>query len=148
MQHQIREACSEDAEAIAQLIEVLGYELDSNRTSDRLEAYRNDFSRVFVATNVTGLVGFLSFHAIPLFHETAMLGRITAMVIDPRHQREGIGSSLVRAAESFAISVGCARMEVTSGDRREQDAHLFYIAHGYGSDCRRFLKHLTNTEQV
>ena len=147
MQHQIREARSEGAETIARLIDVLGYELDSIRIFDRLEAYRDDFSRVFVASNDAGLVGFLSFHAIPLFHETAMLGRITAMAIDPHHQRKGIGSSLVRAAEHFAISVGCSRMEVTSGDRREQDAHLFYAGQGYRSDCRRFLKHLTNTEQ-
>ena len=145
MQHQTREACPEDAESIARLIDVLGYELNSIHVAHRLEAYREDFSRVFVALNDAGLVGFLSFHAIPLFHEAAMLGRITAMAIDPNHQREGIGSSLVKAAEDFAISVGCSRMEVTSGDRREQDAHLFYAAKGYSSDCRRFLKYLTKT---
>lgn len=147
MQHQIRKACPEDAETIARLIDVLGYGLNSIYVTDRLEAYHDNFSRVFVAFNDTGLVGFLSFHAIPLFHEAAMLGRITAMAIDPIHQREGIGSSLVKAAEDFAISVGCSRMEVTSGDRREHDAHLFYAAQEYRSDCRRFLKHLTNTEQ-
>jgi GNAT superfamily N-acetyltransferase len=146
MQHQIREACPEDAETIAQLVGVLGYELSSIHVAARFDAYRGEFSRVFVASNAAGLVGFLSFHAIPLFHEAAMIGRITAMAIDPRHQREGIGSSLVRAAEDFAISVGCSRMEVTSGDRREQDAHVFYAAQGYRSDCRRFLKHVTNTE--
>lgn len=146
MPHQIREARPEDAETIAQLIQVLGYELNSIQIADRFKAYRNDFSRVFVALDDASLVGFLSFHAIPLFHETAMLGRITAMAINPSHQREGIGSSLVKAAEDFAISVGCSRMEVTSGDKREQDAHLFYIAQGYHSDCRRFLKRFSNIE--
>lgn len=148
MQHQIREACPEDAETISRLIDVLGYDLSSIHVADRLAVYRDGISRVFVAHNDAGLVGFLSFHAIPLFHEAAMLGRITAMAIDPSHHREGIGSSLVRAAEDFAISLGCSRMEVTSGDRREQDAHLFYTALDYRSDCRRFLKHLTNTEQI
>jgi GNAT superfamily N-acetyltransferase len=110
---------------------------------DRLEAYSNGNSRVFIAANDTDVIGFLSFHAIPLFHEAAMLGRITAMAIDPDHQREGIGSSLVSAAENFGISIGCSRMEVTSGDRREHDAHRFYLAQGYRSDCRRFLKQLS-----
>ena len=72
------------------------------------------------------------------------------MAIDRDHQRAGIGASLVEAAEAFAISVGCFRVEVTSGDRRKQDAHLFYAAKGYVSDCRRSLKRLpdTNTERA
>lgn len=146
MQYQIREACSEDAEGIAGLVDVLGYGLDSVQVVGRLEAYRDDFSRVFVATGDAGFAGFLSFHAIPLFHETGMLGRITAMAVDPGHQREGVGSSLVKVAEEFAISVGCSRMEVVSGDRREKDAHVFYMALGFQSESRRFLKHLANKE--
>jgi GNAT superfamily N-acetyltransferase len=121
----IREACSADAEAIARLIGILGYDMDELGAADRLDLYHDDFSRVFVASNDSGLTGFLSFHAIPLFHESARLGRITAMAIDPQFQRKGIGTTLLQAAEHFAVSVGCSRMEVTSGDRRAQDAHLF-----------------------
>lgn len=142
MNYPVREACPEDAEAIAGLIAFLGYKLEASCIGDRLHAYRYKFSRVFVASEGVSVVGFLSFHAIPMFHEIAMLGRITAMAVDPRHQRQGIGACLLRAAEAFAIQNGCTRMEVTSGDRREQDAHLFYAAQGYHSDCRRFLKHL------
>ncbi len=95
---------------------------------------------MWVAVCGDGVAGFLSFHAIPLFHEPGRLGRITAMAIDPAFQRQGVGRALVAAAEVFAIQSGCQRMEVTSGDRREKDAHVFYRALGYDSDCRRFLK--------
>ena len=142
--HEIRGARSEDAEPLARLIGILGYELSSGRIADRLEAYNDNFSRVFVACQSAEPVGFLCFHGITLFHEASTLGRITAMAIDPHHHRKGIGSCLVLAAENFAISIGCSRMEVTSGDRREHDAHLFYRAQGYDSDCRRFLKHFSN----
>lgn len=147
MHCQTREAQRGDAESIARLIAVLGYDLESSQISGRLEAYGNETSRVFVTLVEATVVGFLSFHAIPLFHQPAMLGRITAMAIDPQHFRQGIGSSLLKAAENFAINVGCSRIEVTSGDHRESDAHLFYASQGYSSDCRRFQKHLKNTEQ-
>lgn len=144
--YQIREAGDADAVALARLVEVLGYKLGAEHVAGRLLAYAGDFSKVFVATQGGKLIGFLSFHAIPLFHEAAMLGRITAMAVDPQHQRAGVGAGLVVAAETFARRVGCLRMEVTSGDRREKDAHVFYAAQGYHSDCRRFVKVLGQAE--
>jgi GNAT superfamily N-acetyltransferase len=148
MHYETREAQLGDAESIARLIAVLGYGLEPAQVSERLGAYRNESSRVFVALLEATVVGFLSFHAIPLFHQPAMLGRITAMAIDPQHFRQGIGSSLLKAAEDFAVRVGCSRIEVTSGDHREGDAHLFYASQGYRSDCRRFQKQIRGTEQV
>lgn len=148
MHHQIRESQPEDAESIARLIAVLGYGLETSQVSERLEACGNESSRVFVALDGATVVGFLSFHAIPLFHQQSMLGRITAMAVDPMHFRQGIGSSLLKAAEDFAIRVGCSKVEVTSGDHREGDAHHFYASQGYGSDCRRFLKQLQVTGEA
>lgn len=143
MAHQIRQAHAGDAASIAHLIKVLGYGLAADEVPSRLEAYANDSSRVFVAVHDSGaIVGFLSFHASPLFHEPGALGRIMAMAIDPEYQRQGIGTALVQAAEAFARTYGCLRIEVTSGDSREKDAHVFYVKLGYASDCRRFLKRL------
>ncbi|HEY8903736.1 MAG TPA: GNAT family N-acetyltransferase [Chthoniobacterales bacterium] len=138
----IREARGGDAHALSALISQLGYELDEKNTAARLEHYNNDRSAVFVAQRDSELIGFLSFHAIPLFHENADLGRITAMAIREDCRRQGVGRLLVQAAEEHAVSLHCSRLEVTSGDHREHDAHLFYLAQGYCMDCRRFLKHL------
>ncbi len=138
----IRQAQPGDAGAIASLIAVLGYALDGDAVPGRLAAYTREGSQVLVAVRDAVVTGFLSFHAIPLFHAEGFLGRITAMAVDPRHQRRGIGTALVLAAEQHAREHGCTRMEVTSGDRRVKDAHVFYAGLGYAVDCRRFLKHL------
>lgn len=138
----IRTATAEDATAIAALIRILGYSLPSDEVPARLAEYSGQRSRVFLALSGESVVGFLSFHAMPMFHEAACLGRITAMAIDPKFHRQGIGRALVQAAEDFARECGCPRIEVTSGDHRAQDAHLFYQSQGYETDCRRFLKRL------
>lgn len=146
MQIDIRQAQRGDEEALARLLGVLGYPMAAASVSASLEAYGGPCSRVWVAVCEELVAGFLSFHAIPLFHEPGMLGRITAMAIDPAFQRRGVGRALVAAAEAFAVECACLRMEVTSGDRRAADAHVFYQMLGYQSDCRRFLKRLASPE--
>ncbi len=137
---EIRLAGPADAESIASLIATLGYPADKEAVKERLLACSCGDNRVFVARDNGRAVGFLSFSTIPLFHQKALLGRITAMAIDPRCQRSGVGRKLVAAPERHAAACGCVKMEVTSGDHRELDAHVFYAALGYETDCRRFLK--------
>lgn len=144
----IRTARSCDAPALSTLIVQLGYTLDAAAVSARLECYSGDRSVVLIAERESKVVGVLSFHAIPLFHENANLGRITAMAIRADCRRQGVGRLLVRAAEEHAISLRCSRIEVTSGDHREHDAHLFYAAQGYHPDCRRFLKRLPSSTGI
>lgn len=138
----IRKATPEDAPAVTELIIVLGYKLDQPQVAEQLALHTTPSTQAWVALHEGKVVGFLSFHAIPMFHESGNLGRITAMAIHPAYQRRGVGRGLVTTAEDYARSYRCKRMEVTSGDHREQDAHLFYQAQGYNVDCRRFLKRL------
>lgn len=139
----IRTATVDDAPALVALIRALGYEMDLESVLTNLTLYGTAGSQVFLATGDGSALGFLSFHRIPLFHQRGHLGRITAMAIDPAHHRKGIGRALVAAAEDFATGCGCTRVEVTSGDHRSEDAHLFYQSLGYTFDCRRFLKRLS-----
>ena len=144
----IREATPSDADSISTLLRELGYTLSPHDVVLRLDRYNEDFSRVWVATKDSEIVGFISFHSIPLFHQSGSLGRITAMEVSSAHRRCGIGSSLLHHAEVHAMNLNCIRIEVTSGDHREFDAHKFYESQGYYSDCRRFLKSLEkDTEQ-
>lgn len=140
MNVEIRPADPDDADQISRLITVLGYGMTPAQVRGRLEESYN--GGVFVACEGNVVVGFISFHVIPLFHDVSNLGRITAVAIDPKYHRKGIGRLLIAAAEHATVLRGCSRMEVTSGDHREQDAHLFYFAQGYRSDCRRFQKQL------
>jgi len=136
----IRKAIPSDAAQIASLLGELGYPATETFVCDRLAylAPRTEDS-VFVADFHGEIAGFLSFHILPLFHVEGGLGRITALAVSSRFQRRGIGKELVSAAESFAWSNGCIRIEVTSGDHRP-DAHAFYEAVGYRIDIRRFIK--------
>ncbi|RYD73986.1 MAG: GNAT family N-acetyltransferase [Verrucomicrobiaceae bacterium] len=136
----VREAVAEDALQIAGLLGALGYPSTETLVRDRLAhlSVRAE-DAVFVADYAGELAGFLSFHISPLFHAEGCLGRITALAVSTRFQRSGIGRQLVAAAEQFAWTHGCVRIEVTSGDHR-LDAHAFYEAVGFRMDIRRFIK--------
>lgn len=96
---------------VSALIGELGYTLSSHDVSDRLSAYENPSSKVWIALLDYRIVGFLSFHIIPLFHTRGYLGRITAMAVSSSHRRFGIGSSLLAAAETSGWETGCVRIE-------------------------------------
>lgn len=88
------------------------------------------------------VVGFASFHAIPLMHADGCLGRITAMCVRSDHRRSGIGRGILDAIHRHAVEAGCRRIEVTSGDHRVDDAHRFYMSCGYKPCDQRFQKPL------
>jgi len=140
----IRSATGEDAGELCRLIDQLGYEQTGAGMSACLNAYDSQGSVVLVAEIEGRVIGFISLHAIPLFHTPDNLGRITAMCVASGYRRVGVGGELLRALEKEANRMGCSRIEVSSGDRRESDAHLFYQKHGYGLESRRFIKHLSS----
>jgi GNAT superfamily N-acetyltransferase len=137
----IRRARSADAPAVAELMAALGYPSPVMSVERRIaDCVASRDTAVFVAESGDWIVGVLSFHCIPLFHADGSLGRITSLVVAPDHRQRGVGRLLVAAAEDFARTHACARIEVTSGDHRP-DAHAFYEHLGYQLDCRRFVKH-------
>jgi ribosomal protein S18 acetylase RimI-like enzyme len=97
-------------------------------------------SAVFVAETDLQVVGVVSIHCLPMLHADGRLGRITSLMVAPGFRQRGAGTSLVAAATKFARARGCARMEVTSGDRRAE-AHAFYESIGFRRTSQRFIKH-------
>ncbi|MGW0940895.1 GNAT family N-acetyltransferase [Streptomyces sp. NPDC002666] len=86
----------------------------------------------------------MAVHVCPFFERDGSWGRIVALVVSGRARGRGVGSRLVAAAESFAVTRGCVRVEVTIGERR-QDAHEFYRRCGYldqAGKSSRFLRDL------
>src|SRR6267143_6739023 len=137
----VRRAEAGDATAIAVCLAALGYATPPALVAEKLSTLCGPSDTVLVVEDpTTGIVGEVSVHLVPLFHAAGNLARLTALAVVPGRQRKGVGRALVAAAEAFAWERDCRRVEVTSGDHRE-DAHTFYRALGYEMDERRFIKH-------
>lgn len=142
----IRPAHTTDADAVNELLEQLGYAQDGTATTaTRIQTWGDDtLSAAYVADADGNLLGLVAVHICPFFQLAGSSGRIMALVVSDHARGQGIGGELVAAAESFAASQGCVRMEVTSADRR-QDAHAFYRRRGYldqTGTSSRFLRDL------
>ena len=143
----IRHARTTDAAAVGRLLHQLGYPgNDAAATAARIRAWAGDPASAALVADVDGdLAGLVAVHICPFFERAGSWGRIVALVVADRARGRGIGGMLTAAAESFAESRGCIRMEVTSADHR-QAAHGFYLGRGYTDQTgtsSRFLRELS-----
>jgi N-acetylglutamate synthase-like GNAT family acetyltransferase len=138
----IRAATVADAAALIPLMRELGYEVTEPLLSAKLTGLATGAQdQVLVATAAEALIGCIACHVLEPLHIRGRLGRITALVIDPGHQRRGVGARLLAAAQAFFTARGCTRVEVASGEHRSA-AHAFYLAQGFSAASRRFIKTL------
>jgi GNAT superfamily N-acetyltransferase len=146
---QIRLAHTADAAAVNELLRQLGYPQDGTAaTASRIQAWGDDPSSVaYVADADDGLLGLVAVHVCPFFERAGAWGRIVALVVSEQVRGQGVGGRLVTAAESFAASRGCVRMEVTSADRR-QAAHEFYRRSGYLDQTGRSSRFLRDLKDI
>jgi GNAT superfamily N-acetyltransferase len=148
---QIRLANTTDAAAVNELLHQLGYPQDGTAaTATRIRTWDADpSSAAYVADAGGDVLGVIAVHVCPFFERTGSWGRIVALVVADQARGQGVGGQLVAAAESFAASRGCVRMEVTSADRRH-DAHEFYRRRGYVDQTgrsSRLLRDLDDTDR-
>ncbi|WP_144300646.1 GNAT family N-acetyltransferase [Stackebrandtia nassauensis] len=129
---ELRLAHTTDAAAVNDLLHQLGYPQDDTATTAaRIQTWNDDpASAAYVADANGVLLGLVAVHVCPYFERNGSWGRIVALVVADQARGQGLGGKLVAAAESFAESQGCVRMEVSSSNRREA-AHKFYRHRGY-----------------
>lgn len=136
----IRIATAADSGAVAALLSELGYPDSENAVAARLAALiAHERDVVLVAVRDSGVCAVASIHLIPLFHRDDHLARVTSFVVAESHRRQGVGSALITACEAWAHERGAKRVEITSGDQRD-DAHAFYERHGFGRQGVRLTK--------
>lgn len=137
----VRPAGSDDAEGITASLAALGYGTPVTMVRERVTALANSSDdAIFVAEDpIAGIVGVVTLHVVPLFHQPGNLARVTALAVRAGHQGKGVGRALMEVAERWAWERGSARIEITSGDHR-REAHAFYKKAGYETDERRFIK--------
>jgi GNAT superfamily N-acetyltransferase len=118
----------------------LGYPTNDTSFAERVAAISaNSDDRILLADEAGTIVGLIAIHSFEMLHRPGRLGRITALVVSASARRRGIGHELLSAAESHLRSIGCMKLEVTSGESRS-DAHGFYTAHGYQEQRVHFVK--------
>lgn len=138
----LRSASPMDADDVAALLTELGYPCDRGEALERIASILDNDRQVLVVARcggrVCGLVALDFMYYLPLGTHTC---RVTALVVTPDAQGQGLGRQLLREAERRARSGGAARIELASGSQRT-DAHAFYKACGYSDGTLRFIKRL------
>jgi N-acetylglutamate synthase-like GNAT family acetyltransferase len=85
----IREARESDAGAIAGLLGELGYPNTPDFVMRKLGTLGGDDNPVFVAATEGKVVGFVSLHIMPVFHEEPLYCRVTAVAVTEACRRRG-----------------------------------------------------------
>jgi GNAT superfamily N-acetyltransferase len=142
-QIEVRKAITADYDAIAGLLEQLGYPTTSAQVPARLDRLTGDGrATVFVAQREGKVVGLATVHVLSVLNRNRDVAWLTALVVDASIRKSGIGRALVEAVESFARQAGCERLSVTTHEQLT-DAHAFYLGVGLQQTGRRFGKMLT-----
>lgn len=137
----IRRAKKSDARSIVSLLAQLGYpDFDVAAAAERIAIHKEPGYCMLVGEFGETVIGFIALHWFELGHRKEKMGRITAFCIDERCRSKGFGARLLQAGEGVLLRQKCARIEVTSNERRTR-AHAFYLKSGYAEEPRRFLKH-------
>ena len=138
----IRDATAADAAAVAELLGEMGYPCSARQAAAHVARFEQaGASRLQVAERAGAVVGLVATHLVPRLDEDGWSCRITDLVVAAPQRRSGVGSALVAAAEAEARAHGAPRLDLSSGEWRE-DAHAFYARLGFGSRSRAFTKRL------
>jgi GNAT superfamily N-acetyltransferase len=138
----IRDACPEDATALAELVTALGYLTEAARLEERLGRMPRDFYRTLVAAEGARVVGFVGVVTLPVYEHDAPIGWILALSVAEDFRRRGVGRRLLQAAEEHGRARGVVDLRLHSGFQRD-GAHEFYEKMGFDKSGYRFKKRLT-----
>jgi len=137
----VRKVRPDDRNAMLALLAELGYPTDAETVGARLDRAESEPSALVLVAERDGEVrGLASLQVLHLI-ERPPLGRLTTIVVSEPARRAGAGRALLERVEREARTMGCDRLEVTSGEWRD-DAHAFYRELGFEETSKRFIKGL------
>ena len=127
----IRPPRDEDAAALADLSDQLGYPVAPDELSRRLSAVAaNDQAAVMVATDAADRpIGWVHVE-LKRTLVAPLTAQIMGLVVDDAARNRGVGKALLAAAEAWASARGCRQMIVGTRVTRGR-AHRFYQREGY-----------------
>jgi GNAT superfamily N-acetyltransferase len=137
---EIRACTPDDAVAVSTLLGELGYTLSIQQATEHVrELSKTGADPIFLAAADGQVLGLLALHLWRMLQYTSPIARVTALVVDQRARRHGVGKLLMEHAERMGSAAGCEFVELTSAmDRAE--AHAFYRRIGYEPNSLRFRK--------
>jgi len=142
----VRDAASNDGDALARLCTQLGYPADSEMMPARLARLSADpNARAFVAIDGGDVIGLVTVHVRHTMNHEAPIAQITLLVVDQAVRTRGAGRALVEAVERWARTQGVHRIAVTTALDRA-GAHAFYERIGYAHTGRRYAKDFSTVD--
>lgn len=137
----IRKACIDDCAAIAEISRLdLGYDCTAEFVRSKLKKLDNEREAVFAAVCGNDVIGYVHVEKYDTLYSDT-LANILGLAVKADSRRNGAGTMLMDAAESWARDIGAAGVRLNSGAERV-GAHEFYRARGYNSEKQqvRFIK--------
>src|ERR1041385_3143285 len=122
-----------DAEAVARLLEQLGYDSSAADIGPRLARIVTRTDHRFVVAEANGVVAGWIHASVSEHIDAEACVLIEGLVVDREHRGRGVGGLLLDDAEGWARAIGCSLVRLRSTDVRV-DAHRFYQNSGYRSE--------------
>ena len=131
MELMIRDAVLADCPVITRLNrEEMGYDYPVEKTVTKLQKLLNSPSdRIFVAAIGDSVVGYIHVHDYDVIYAPHIID-VLGIAVATQYRRMGIGRSLLKAAEEWALQDGAESIRLVSGATRV-GAHAFYQSCGY-----------------
>lgn len=134
-----RNANRSDAPGLAELVALLGHDIDAANVAANLEKLEREGLPQIVAERDGRLVGLLGLDRMTPLYRPQPVARITILVVAEECREEGTGKTLVDLAIAQAKRWGCGIIEVTSNERLIE-AHAFYRHIGFERSSYRFFR--------
>lgn len=127
----IRNAKTEDGDAIIAVLDQLGYSGSGKFMQEKLQRLIDHPDEEFVVYEEDNrVIAFMSIHFIPQIALEGDFARISYFVVDNSVRSSGVGKALEEYCTQAAKRRKCDRIEVHCHERRS-DAHRFYFRQGY-----------------
>jgi GNAT superfamily N-acetyltransferase len=141
---EVRACMPEDAADVSALLRELGYQMSSEVAAEQLRRLNETgLDPTFIAGENGQPLGLIAVHRCHMIQYQTPVARITALVVDQRVRRRGIGRLLIDHAMRWAQQRDCEFIELTSALNRAE-AHAFYRDLGFEQNSLRFRKSLRN----
>ncbi len=109
------------------------FEVDATKQRHGLTRLLESSSgKIWVAEKQARIVGLCTLQVLISTAQGGRVGLIEDVVVAKAHQRQGIGSRLLDAAEAWARANRLSRLQLAA-DRSNQGALAFYQTRGWGS---------------